>query len=429
MITPYDIFYLGLAPVAAPLLGWRALTRGKYRESAPGMFGRGLAGEDPAMWRNGCVWVHSVSVGETVAAKAMLPLLKARFPDLPLLVTTVTETGQALARSLVPDAADAARYYPADFSWVVRRFAATFKPRVFIPMETEIWPNALNMIADHGARIVMMNGRVGESSFRTYRRLKCAFRRPLGRVGAFCMQTEEDAVRMRELCGAPERVFVTGNCKFDARIPELSQEERTALRAEMGLENEAPVIVAGSTHPGEEEIILAAFDEARGTRPDAGLILVPRHPERFGKVWGLLQSSGHAARRLSDGAVAGGSGPARVVLVDRMGMLVRLYGIADVALVAGSFVPGIGGHNVLEAAAHGVPVVYGPHMEKQPELVRLLDSENGGTVSPAERLGGDILALLNDREAATAKGRLGREAVMRNRGSAARNMEILEGCL
>ena len=429
MITGYDIFYLGLAPLAAPLLGWRALTRGKYRESAPGMFGRGLAAEDPAMWRGGCVWVHSVSVGETMAAKAMLPLLRRRFPDLPLLVTTVTETGQALARSLVPESADAARYYPADFSWIVRRFVSTFRPRVFIPMETEIWPNALNIISDSGARIVMMNGRVGESSFRTYKRLGRAFRGPLGRVGAFCMQTEDDAARMRELSGAPDRVFVTGNCKFDTAVPELSEEERRALRAELGLGRDEPVIVAGSTHPGEEEIVLAAIGEIRRTLPDAAVVLVPRHPERFGRVWGLLQSSGVPARRLSDGSVAGPSGSPAVVLVDRMGMLVRLYGIADVALVAGSFVPGIGGHNVLEAAAHGVPVIYGPHMEKQPELVRLLDAENGGTVSPADRLGADALALLLDRDAAAAKGRLGREAVSRNRGSAARNMDILERCL
>ena len=426
--TTFDIFYLGLAPVVAPVLAWRALRKKKYRESTAGMLGAHLGDEDPEMWRNGCVWVHSVSVGETMAAKAMMPLLKARFPNLPLLVTTVTETGQALARSLVPDCADAARYYPADFSWVVKKFADTYQPKIFILMETEIWPNALMHLANRGTRIVMMNGRISAKSFGSYNRLKKVLRQPLAGVQAFCMQTEADADRMKVLSGRAERVFATGNCKFDTPIERLDAEAKKALKASLGIAETNKVVVAGSTHPGEEEVVLAAFKELLDAVPDTTLLLVPRHPERFAKVWSLLEQGGLAARRLSDGLRAG-IGETRVVLVDKMGLLVQLYGIAEVALVAGSFVPGVGGHNVLEAAAHGTPVIYGPHMEKQPELARLLDEEHGGTISDGAGLGGAILELLNDGELAAEKGAKGLAVVQQNRGSAARNMEILERVL
>jgi 3-deoxy-D-manno-octulosonic-acid transferase len=371
------------------------------------------------------VWVHAVSYGETVAAKAMLPLLRERFKPLPILVTTVTETGQGLARSLVPSHADAARYYPADFSGIVRRFVEVYKPRVYIPMETEIWPNALTTIGDLGARIFMLNGRLSERSHRNYTRFASVFRGPLGRVTAFCMQTETDAQRMRDLCGRAERVFVTGNCKFDLDIPALSAEGRAELRAECAIAPSVPVIVVGSTHPGEEQIALEAVRRVRAVIPSATMVLVPRHPERFAEVWAMLQGCGLPVRRISDGAVAGGTPPA-VVLVDRMRMLVRLYGIADVAAVAGSFVDGIGGHNVLEAASQGVPVVYGPFMHKQPDMTRILDADNGGTVVDGAGLGDALLALLKDPALAAAKGASGSEAVLRNRGSAARNMEILE---
>ena len=177
-MTRYDLLYLALAPVAAPVLAWRSVTRGKYRESFPGMFGRHIADEDPAVWRDGCVWVHAVSYGETVAAKAMLPLLRERFKPLPILLTTVTETGQELARSLVPTHADAARYYPADFSGIVRRFVQTHKPRIYIPMETEIWPNALINIGDFGAKIFMLNGRLATGLAPQLQAVRILFPRP-----------------------------------------------------------------------------------------------------------------------------------------------------------------------------------------------------------------------------------------------------------
>lgn len=427
-MTRYDLAYLAATPVLATALAWKAWRKGKYRESAPAMLGRRLGSEDADRWRQGCIWVHAVSVGEAVAARAMLPLLKKAWPDVPVLLTTVTETGQAAARDMEGTLVDAVRYFPADFSWIVKRFLGTYRPKVLVLMETELWPNVLDLAAASGAPIVVMNGKISERSFRGYSRFGGILRGPLSRISAYCMQTEGDARRIGELIGDPSRVTVTGNCKFDVPMEAASAEKRGELRAAAGLAEDQRTVIAGSTHPGEEEIILRAFEQVRMEFPDTVLLLVPRHPERFNGVWAGLQASGFAARRMSDGETTG-SDRAAVVLVDRMGILSSLYGIGDVALVAGSFVPGIGGHNLLEAAVHGVPVVYGPYMYGQPDMVRILGDADGGTRSDPDDLGARICALLRNRADAAEKGRLGREAVLRNRGAAERNLDVLRRIL
>lgn len=428
-MTPYDFVYLAAAPLLLPVLAWKAWRRGKYRESAPAMLGLDLAKEDPKLWSGGCIWVHAVSVGETVAAQAMLPLLRDAYPDLPILLTTVTETGQARARATFEGKlASAVRYFPADFSWVVRRFLATYRPRVLVLMETELWPNVLNLVARSGIPIVVMNGKISERSYRGYNRFRSLLRKPLGRVSAWCMQTEGDAARIGRLIGDGPGVHVTGNCKFDVPNETITGERRLELRQMLGLQEKARAVVAGSTHPGEEEVVIRAMRELKQHIPEAVILLVPRHPERFSEVWDFLAHSGLSVRRLSDGSTAG-EAPADIVLVDRMGILSELYGVGEVAVVAGSLVPGIGGHNLLEAAVHGIPVVYGPWMYGQPDMVRILDEENGGTRSTPEELAGCLTDLMTNPALAREKGRLGREAVLRNRGAAHRNLDILKQLL
>jgi 3-deoxy-D-manno-octulosonic-acid transferase len=238
------------------------------------------------------------------------------------------------------------------------------------------------------------------------------------------MQTEADAARVRELCGDGPAVFVTGNCKFDVAGAEVSPARRAELAQMCGLAANARVLVAGSTHTGEEQIILSAFKQVREREPAVRLILAPRHPERFQETWELLTASGIPARRLSD--MVHGEHADGVVLIDRMGLLAELYALADIAIVAGSFVPGIGGHNLLEAAVHGVPVVFGPHMEKQPDMVRILDAAHGGIMAGAEQLGDTLARLLANPAEAREKGLAARDAVLHNRGSARRNMEVIE---
>jgi 3-deoxy-D-manno-octulosonic-acid transferase len=427
MPTVYDFAYAAALPLALPVLLHRRLAHGKYRESLPGMFGRGLGAEDPARWRDGCVWVHAVSVGEVVAAQAMLPLLRERFSALPLLLTTVTETGQAQARRLPEGLTDAVRYFPADFSHVVRRFLATFKPRVFVTMETELWPNVLTLLGAAGTKAFVFNGKVGERSYKRYRLVAPVLRAPLRQVRAYCMQTPADAARISELCGDASRVFVTGNCKFDNAGRALAPGEAAALRGMCGLTGTERVIVVGSTHPGEEPIVFGAFEELRRSCPNVVLILAPRHPERFDAVWALAQQRGLDGRRLSNDAKSSTFvRPGQWVLVDRMGVLASLYGIADVAVVAGSFVPGIGGHNLLEAAVHGIPVVFGPFAGNQPDMVRILCEGRGGVQVDPPRLCQVLSTLLSDDAERVRLGAAARAAVLDNTGSARRNMEIME---
>jgi 3-deoxy-D-manno-octulosonic-acid transferase len=420
-LTRFDLLYLSLTPAALPLLLYKRARYGKYRESGPAMFGKTLSSEPVEIWRNGCVWVHAVSVGEVLAAKAMLPHLREKFESLPILLTTVTETGQAQAKDLPPELFDAVRYYPADFSWIVARFLDVFKPRVYIAMETELWPNALNMIHDRGAKLFVLNGKISDRSARSYNRVKSLFQRPLGGVSAFCMQTQNDADRISQLTGSSRNVFVTGNCKFDIPYAALSPVRAAELRRDCQIPPGAPVIVAGSTHPGEEAIMLETLKSLNSK--NAVLLVVPRHPERFDEAWRIIKSSGLPALRLNTGEQVH-SGPLRVVLIDRMRLLAELYGIATVAIVCGSFVPGIGGHNLLEAAAHGIPVFYGPHMEKQPDMVRILD-QKGGIRTNAQDLTAKLNEIIADPEACTRLGEQARNAVTQNRGSASKNIEII----
>lgn len=427
-VNLFDLAYLAILPPAAAAVRYKMWRHGKYLESAPALMGAQLRADEAEqsdLWRNGCVWVHAVSVGEVIAARAMLPLLRERFAPLPILLTTHTETGQATARALPAGLVDVVRYYPLDFSWLMRRAVKVYRPKVFIPMETELWPNALQVLSESGTKIFTINGKISPKSFKSYQKIRPLIRRPLECITAFCAQTEADAARIGALLGRSDNIHVTGNCKFDVQIPVLDENEKAGLAAELGLPWPCQLIVAGSTHPGEETIVLDAFQEVLQHFPQAQLAIVPRHPERFDEVWALLAPLRAKARRVSDGPKPAGNSP-NVHLVDRMGLLTRLYGLAEVAVVAGSFTAGIGGHNLLEPAAHTVPVVYGPDMKGQPDMLRIMRDSGAGTQVDAPALGAALVHLLQDKATAQSKGMAGQRAVQANQGSAKRNMEVIE---
>ncbi len=416
----YDAAYLSALPVVAPVLAWRRWRLGKYRDSLPAMMGKRFPDRAlPCAPTHRC-WLHSVSVGETIGAGAVYREFRKLKDEWEFLGTTTTETGQAQARASLP-AIEHLTYAPADFSWIVRAFHEAWKPSVYVFFETEIWPNALLECARRGLPVFLANGDLSQESARNYARLNFAFRKPLNAVTRFFVQTEKDAEAYARLLGrgGEARIEVTGNVKFDALPEPLSSGERGELRAAWGAVGDSPVIIAGSTHEGEEEILLRAFGEMRRQHGQALLVLVPRHPERFGAVSDLVQRLGFPVHRTSRGANPARVPEAQVVVMDEMRVLARRYGGGDIALVGGRWVP-VGGHNLLEPAAHSLPVLRGPHMHEQPEIVRLLGPDNGAPCVEAAHLARVLAGLIADSDRRIALGRQALSAANANRGAATR---------
>ena len=424
MLTRFDIAYYATLPVTLPYLAFRRLSKGKYQKSARGMLGGALPKRAAReVFREGSVWVHAVSVGETVAAKPMLPLLRELEPDLPILATTITETGQEHARKILKEA-DYVQYFPLDLSWNVRRFQECYNPKIFVMMETELWPNFLALAARRGTRVFMVNGKVSERSFGRYKMARSILKPAFDAVRAFCMQSEADAERMRILCGRDRDVHVTGNCKFDTPWQTLSPEAEEGVRAQYRLGAKRPTLVVGSTHPGEEEVILEAFRRVRKSVPDLMLVLSPRHPERFRDVVEMCQrlEGGYKVSRATHPKIDSPD----IFVLDTMGELARIYGLGDVAVVAGSFCK-VGGHNLLEAAAHAAPVVVGPRMHAQKEIDRLFQGTDSGCVRcTTENLGNELTVLFQDPEKRKRIGAQALHTAKSNQGSARASIEVIK---
>lgn len=421
MVYATDVFYLIAAPFFLPPYLYKIIFRKKYRESTRGMLGVGLASKPWALDASGRrLWLHAVSVGEVVAGKAVLAEWIKLEPDARILVSTVTETGQKKARELLTKEAREFIYYPIDFSPVVNRFLAHFDPKVYIFMETEIWPNFLRSAAARGVKIFLANGKLSERSFKHWMKVRGLFRGTFDAITAACVQTDRDREKFTALLGRPECISVTGNCKLDSSGSPITEEERIELLARLKLPHNAPVIVMGSSHSGEEDIILNAWEVVRRNNPDVRLIIAPRHPERFESVARQLAERGIRFSRFTEPAVEN----PEVILVDTIGALARLYGLGQFAIVGGSFVP-IGGHNLLEAAVHRIPVLYGPHMHKQPEILKIFQEGGGGIQVSAKDLASRMEQLLSDEEERRRLGETAALTARKNCGSARRTVEFI----
>lgn len=416
----FDAAYLAAAPFFLSVASYKRWRHGKYRRSLPGMFGANLP-KSPLPPHQERAWLHSVSFGETIGAASVFKALRERFPAWEYLSTTTTETGQDQARKSLKDATYH-DFAPVDLSWQVRNFLNAYNPSVYLFFETEIWPNILTECGRRGMKVFLVNGDLSDKSSRNYANLRWLFGGPLSNVTAFLMQTELDGERIRRVVGESAPIHITGNVKFDNLPTPLTAEERNELRAGWGLAPESFVVLAGSTHPGEEKIVYTAFRELLAVAPCARLVIAPRHPERFGAVAEELQSLGATVHRLSTGEPSANG--AEVLLLDKMGVLARSFGAADIGLVGGAWNP-IGGHNLLEPAAHGIPVVHGPHMHEQKEIMRIMTAHSASVSARAEGLGAELIVLYKDRAKGAAMGARGQQAANENKGAARRTVDLI----
>lgn len=366
-------------------------------------------------------WIHAVSVGEAIAALPLVSALSRRWPELHPVVTTVTPTGARVVKDRLEPAVTH-RYFPLDFPGSVRRALAAVEPRFFIALETEIWPNFLRSLRKGGVPAMIANGRISDRSFRRYRLARPFMRRILAGVTVFAMQSAEDARRIIALGAPPERVVVTGNLKSDALANEPGAEQ--LWRRLMGLDGGAPVWIAGSTHRGEEELLLEAFLRLRRGHPSLVLVIAPRHPERVPEVERLIRGRGLASVRRT--ALPSARDTDAVIVLDTVGELAQLYQLSEVVFVGGSLVP-LGGHNMLEPALRRKPMVFGPHTHNFREGAELLVNAGAAlVVSDQKELEGALDGLLSDPARRAAMGEAAYEAVVGRQGAVLRTLELIE---
>jgi 3-deoxy-D-manno-octulosonic-acid transferase len=421
----YTVLLYCAVPFAFAVVLWRGLRDRAYRQGLGERFGFGRrTGVIGAPGCTGTLWLHAVSLGEMSAAAPLVRALRARYPQSALVLTTATPTGRARARSLFGEDVDV-RLLPYDMPGAVARFLERIRPRLALIMETEIWPNLYVEVERRGVPLVLASARLSANSVVRYRRFGGLFRGIFSASSLIAAQTDVDAERFVAVGAQSARTRVVGNIKFDLELGAGVLERGRQLRTSFG--NSRPVWIAGSTHAGEEEQVLAAHAELLRVEPDALLLLVPRHPDRFAAVTGLLNARDMRFARRSGGAIPDAATP--VMLVDTVGELAALYASADVAFVGGSLVP-IGGHNLLEPAALGVPVLTGPSHSNAKDIAQLLLARGAALqVADARELAAALTRLFRDPAERQRMGDIGRQAIEANRGSVARLLELIESLL
>jgi 3-deoxy-D-manno-octulosonic-acid transferase len=424
MLVLYNVLLMLAAALAIPYYGAKILFTGKYRHSIGPKFGFNRPDLYDGMQGAPRIWVHAVSVGEVTAAAPIMAALRADFPDACLVLSTGTETGQEMARRLVPEAT-AIIYYPLDLPHVVRKLIRLVRPDIFVLTETELWPNFLRACRDQGIDVVMVNGRLSPRSFKKYYHTRLFWKEILKNIDEMGVISEIDAGRARAIGMAPEKIHVLGNAKYDGLAAKVSPalQEETARRLNMVAGKR--VLVAGSTHEGEETVILEVFRKLLAVYPDFSLILVPRHVERAGEVTNLVRQAGFDSIALTQIDQGRTRQDEKVLVVDRIGELFKVYSLATVVYCGGSLVPR-GGQNILEPAAWGKVVFYGPSMEDFRDEKILLEEVGAGIpVKDGPELAEKLLALLQAPEMMAGKGQAAGQVVAANRGASQRYAALI----
>jgi 3-deoxy-D-manno-octulosonic-acid transferase len=405
-------------PVSLYYLIWRGLRQREYFDRWSERFalyrGKGL---------DDCLWIHAVSVGEVNAAAPLVEALRARHPGRVFLITTTTPTGSARVRALWGEAVRHV-YLPYDLPGAVRNFLDHFQPRIAVVMETELWPNLFAELERRDVPLLIANARLSKRSLKGYRPIAPLVRHAVRTVDVVAAQSEADALRYRKLGARADSVQVTGNLKYDHPVPEALVAQARDWRMAWG---DRPVWIAASTHPDEEDAVVRAHLAVLARKPDALLLWAPRHPERFGAVAAACARAGLRTATRRDAGLP--STDTQAFVVDTLGELMAFYAAADVAFVGGSLQE-VGGHNLLEPAAFGVPALVGPHTFNFQEITALL-IEAGAVlrVADADALAARVLAWLDDPAERLRRGAAGRERIAAERGALARTLALVEGLL
>ena len=422
----YNLALLAALLASAPWWLWRMATTHKYRAGLGERLGRiparlREAGERPL------IWLHAVSVGEVLAVSRLVAEMDRAFPGYRLVISTTTRTGQELARERF--GAERVFYCPLDLPWAVRAYLKALRPRLLILAETEFWPNMLNGCFGRGIPVAVVNARISDRSWPRYQMLGRLWRPILGRIGQVLAQSETDAARLRALGCRPGRVTVAGNLKFDVRAAQ--QAEATRLLGTLG--TGLRFIVAGSTLEGEEAALLEAWPRLLAADERLAMVIAPRHPERFGAVAALIQKSGNPWCKRSEWSAqtAGAPRPLQqgtIILLDTIGELASVYSVAAVAFVGGSLVPA-GGHNPLEPAQFGVPIVMGPHYTNFRAITEDLRAHDAICITAQEELALALTNLLQNLHTAEAMGERAKRVFDQQAGATERTLRALTNLL
>lgn len=424
----YNILMIIVAVVGLPFFAFRFVRERRFRERLRHNLGFFLPETLAKVEGRGPVWFQAASVGEVVAASSIIREFKRQLPDIPVLISSGTISGYEMAQRILPEA-DAIIFYPPDLPWLPGHIVKRIQPRAYVPVETELWPNFIRAARRRSIPVVMVNGRIGERSVEHYRQLRRMFTKMLDTVVRFCMQSTIDGQYVIKLGADPHRVVVTGNTKYDQNYSLMTDWERDTVVSELGFAAAGPVIVAGSTHRGEEEILLEVLRTVRVRFTTVKLLLAPRDIPRSGSIVELVRRQGFTAELRSKMRSVPDRSGVSVVVLDTIGELGRFYSLADLVFVGGSLVPH-GGHNILEPAAHGKPVIVGPHMFNFKDTYALFSGRNAcATVLDSRELLQKTMEILTDRTLAERMGQEALAIVGENRGAAVRTVEHLKQIL
>ena len=416
----YNILLTLLLVLASPYLLFRSLFQEKFRGALAQRLG---FYQSPSFQRP--IWVHAASVGEVFCSIPLLKKIKKEFPLSKIVLTTITSTGNEAAKTRVPEA-DRVLFFPIDHPLIIQRAIKKIQPGILLIAETELWPNLLRSCGEKGIPVALFNGRISPRSFRRYLRFKFFFKECLKYISLFLMQTEEDRKRILEIGAESQKTRTVGNLKFDQTFPPFTPETLTRTARTLGLHGTEKILIAGSTHSGEEEILVSLYKALKEMNPTLVLILAPRHLERLEEVEGILRRESVAWSRkttLSQDAGRSDQKHPEVILLDTMGELMGIYGLGTLVFVGGSLVP-VGGHNPLEPLFFEKCVLFGPHMFNFLEIsIRLMEERGAIQVSGKEDLFSQVKRLLFDEAARKEVGRKGHQFLQKHQGATERMFE------